>query len=149
MSFRVNFDDPLDFVPQNYKPLNKIAGLYFISVPKRKISYPFRDSRLIYIGMSEKITNSMYSRLSDHYEGRSGNIGLTNYRKMDSLVFTYLNFEVVRSFWNTRVEDLESAFIIDFVKKFGVYPICNNKTGSFNLTGEVSDHIEIDWDYFD
>lgn len=149
MSLTINFDNPQDFEPRRFSSLNRVCGLYFIFLPQRKIAYPFKDSRLIYIGMSEKVTNSIASRLSDHYDGRSGNFGLKNYRSSDDLKFTYLNFEIVRPFWTQRVEDFESAFILNFVKKFGVYPICNNKTGFPDFSKNIDSSLEVDWSYFD
>ena len=121
MSLKINFDTPLCFEPPNLKSLKNVCGLYFIFLPHRKIKYPHKESRLIYIGMSEKITNSISKRLTSHYEGKSGNFGLKNYRSTDGLLFTYINFEIVRSFWPRSVEDLESSFILDFLKEFGVY----------------------------
>jgi hypothetical protein len=51
--------------------------------------------------------------------------------------------------WDLRIEDLESYFILDFLERYGVYPICNNRSGF-----EVQDHdlrigIEIDWKVFE
>ena len=148
MSLIINFDAPLVFEPQNFKTLNRVCGLYFIFLPNRKISYPYNESRLIYIGMSEKTTNSISKRLISHYEGQSGNFGLQNYRETDSLFFTYINFEVVRPFWPKRIEDIESLFILSFVKEFGVYPICNNKTGFPNLSNKLENLLKIGWNYF-
>lgn len=148
MSLKINFDSPLEFKPSNFRNLKNICGLYLIFLPKRKISYPFEDSRLVYIGMSEKATNSISSRLASHHEGKSGNFGLKNYRTSDSLKFTYINFEVVKSFWPKKIEDFESAFILKFVEKYGVYPICNNKTGFPELSKELENLLEIDWEYF-
>ena len=148
MPLKINFDSPLAFIRENFRNLNKVCGLYLIFLPKRKITYPYKESRLIYIGMSEKSTNSISKRLTSHYEGNSGNWGLQNYRKVDSLLFTYINFESVRLFWSTRIEDLESLFILSFVKKFGVYPICNNKTGSPDFPDDLESLLNIDWNYF-
>lgn len=124
-------------------------GLYFIFLPKSEIQYPFKKSRLIYIGMSEKRTNSIGNRLSDHFDGKSGNPGLVNYRKAESLNFTYINFEMLKNVWSQRIEDLESYFILDFVKHYGVYPICNNKTGFEVLKSDLDIKLEIDWSYFE
>jgi hypothetical protein len=99
--------------------------------------------------MSEKRTNSIGKRLSDHYDGKSGNPGLVNYRKVEPLYFTYINFEMLRKFWELRVEDLESYFILDFVNHYGVYPICNNKTGFEILEIDLNINLEIDWSYFE
>ncbi|HEX9667814.1 MAG TPA: hypothetical protein VGA95_14800 [Thermodesulfobacteriota bacterium] len=99
--------------------------------------------------MSEKKTNSIGKRLSDHYEGSSGNEGLVNYRKTEGLYFTYLNFEMLKQLWNYRIEDLESYFILDFLKIYGVYPICNNKTGFEIKEIDLPVILEIDWNYFE
>ena len=113
----------MSFEPFNIKPLNGIAGLYFIFTQSIDIQYPFEKSKLLYIGMSEKKTNGIGNRLTGHLEGKSKNMGLVNYRKAEQLFFTYINFEMLRKFWNYRIEDLESYFILDFVEKYGVYPI--------------------------
>jgi len=142
------FDSPKDFVPENIRPLNGIAGLYFIFSKSIDINYPFDVSKLLYIGMSEKKTNSIGSRLIGHYDGKSKNVGLSSYREVEPLFFTYINFEMLRSIWDFRVEDLESYFLLDFVKKYGVYPICNNKTGHEILKREIITSFKIDWEYF-
>ncbi len=56
------FDIPKSFEIQNIKPLIHLVGLYFIFTKNTQIQYPFKKSRLIYIGMSEKKTNSIGSR---------------------------------------------------------------------------------------
>ena len=149
MSLKINFDYPINFEPKNFQSLKNICGLYLIFLPKRKVSYPYKESRLIYIGMSEKITNSISKRLMSHYEGKSGNFGLKSYRDIDNLLFTHINFDIVKSFWPKKIEDMESIFILDFVKNFGVYPICNNKTGFPEQIEELKYLIDIDWNYFD
>ncbi|HEY9168458.1 MAG TPA: hypothetical protein VIN72_03130 [Lutibacter sp.] len=142
------FDSPKSFEPANIKPLNGIAGLYFIFSQSIDIQYPFEKSKLLYIGMSEKKTNSIASRLSGHFDGKSKNVGLTNYRKVEPLLFTYINFEMLQNIWHFRIEDLESYFLLNFVEHFGVYPICNNKTGFEILNNTLSTSFIIDWDYF-
>lgn len=67
----IYFDEPKLFEPTNTKALGGIVGLYFIFTQKTFIQYPFDKSKLIYIGMSEKKTNSIGSRLSGHFEGKS------------------------------------------------------------------------------
>jgi hypothetical protein len=147
-SIKIRFKQPQIFEISNIRPLFGLTGLYFIFTDKYKIKYPFGISKLLYIGMSEKKTNSMGNRLMGHYEGASGNPGLINYRKVDTLYFTYISFEMVRQFWKYRIEDLESYFILDFVKKFGVYPICNNKSGYEILEKQIDSEFTIDWQYF-
>lgn len=147
-TLRINFDVPKKFEINNIKPLNGIVGLYLIFTSSTFIQYPFKKSRLLYIGMSEKKTNSIGSRLSGHFEGKSKNVGLVNYRKIDPLFFTYINFEMLKAFWDLRIEDLESFFILNFVENYGVYPICNNKTGFEVLKNDLTVDISIDWAYF-
>jgi hypothetical protein len=148
-NLQINFDTPKQFELSNIRPLNGIVGLYFIFTTNTQIQYPFRKSKLLYIGMSEKKTNSIGSRLTGHFEGKSKNVGLVNYRKIEPLIFTYINFEMLKSFWQLRIEDLESYFILNFVENFGVYPICNNKTGFEVLKNDLEVDILIDWNYFD
>lgn len=142
------FDNPMSFEPNNIKPLKGITGLYFIFSSTMQIQYPFDKSRLLYIGMSERKTNSIGSRLIGHFEGKSKNIGLVSYRKVEPLWFTYINIELLRDIWNFRVEDLESYFILNFVEHYGVYPICNNKTGFKILNNNLTTDFKIDWSYF-
>ena len=103
----IYFDRPMSFEAKNIKPLNGITGLYFIFSSTMQIQYPFDKSRLLYIGMSERKTNSIGSRLIGHFEGKSKNVGLVNYRKVEPLWFTYINIEMLRNIWNFRVEDLQ------------------------------------------
>ncbi len=143
------FNESKKFELENIKPLMGITGLYFIFPENLYIQYPFKKSRLIYIGMSEKRTNSIGKRLTEHYDGQSGNEGIVNYRKVDQINFTHLNFEMLKKLWRHRIEDLESYFILDFVKNYGVYPICNNKTGYEILKSDLDVGIKIDWKYFE
>ena len=146
---KIFFTQPRAFKLDKIKPLMGLTGLYFIFTEKIQIQYPFKNSRLLYIGMSEKKTNSMGSRLVGHFDGKSKNLGLVNYRKTGPLFFTYINFEMLRNFWSHRIEDLESYFILDFVEKHGVYPICNNKSGYDILTKELKANFILDWRHFD
>jgi len=146
---KIFFDLPKIFEIQNIKPLSGLTGLYFIFTDNISIQYPFKKSRLLYIGMSEKKTNSMKSRLAGHFEGKSKNMGLVNYRKVGQLFFTYINFEMLHKSWNYGIEDLESYFILDFVGKYGVYPICNNKSGYEILDKKLKANFLIDWLYFE
>ncbi|MEM2919069.1 MAG: hypothetical protein QXY62_06195 [Candidatus Altiarchaeota archaeon] len=145
----INFDESKKLEPQNVKNLMGICGLYFIFLKKYEIQYPFRKSRLIYIGMSEKKTNSIGKRLMQHYNGESGNIGLFNYKKLDELCFTYINFAMLKNLWSYRIEDLESYFILDFLKNYGAYPICNGKVGLEIIQKEINMIIEINWKFFE
>jgi len=148
-SIKLFFDEAKPFEPRFIQPLNGLRGLYLIFSENINIQYPFRKSRLLYIGMSEKKTNSIGKRLSDHYDGKSGNVGITSYKEVSQLYFTYINYEMLKNLWEYRVEDLESYFILDFVKHYGIYPICNNKTGFEILKNKLDIIIEIDWHYFE
>lgn len=144
----INFDKPRKFEPKHISGLEKVRGLYFIFLTEKVAHYPFKLSKLIYIGMSEKSSNSIAARLCDHYEGKSGNVGLVNYRTVEPLRFTYLNFDTLNGFWSQKVEDLESYFILDFVREHGVYPICNNKTGFPDFDPTKTSRLNINWSYF-
>lgn len=144
----VYFDKPKVFNPINVKSLKGIVGLYFIFTQNMEIQYPFGKSRLLYIGMSEKKTNSIENRLIGHFDGKSMNIGLINYRKVEPLYFTYLNFDILKINWKFRIEDLESYFIMSFVENYGIYPICNNKTDTGILCDNLKIRLKIDWNYF-
>ena len=144
----IYFDKPMSFEINNIKPLKGIIGLYFIFTSSIQIQYPFDRSKLIYIGMSEKKTNSIGGRLIGHFEGKSRNVGLINYRKVEPLWFTYINIEMLKNIWQHRIEDLESYFILNFVKHFGVFPICNNKTGVEFHRNTLITKFKIDWNYF-
>ncbi|MEM3484369.1 MAG: hypothetical protein QXQ64_02990 [Candidatus Bathyarchaeia archaeon] len=145
----INFEAGKRLEPQNAKNLMGICGLYFIFLKGFEIQYPFGKSRLIYIGMSEKKTNSIGKRLMQHYTGESGNIGLFNYKKLDDLCFTYINFELLKNLWPYKIEDLESYFILDFLKNYGAYPICNGKVSSEIVQKEINPIIEINWKFFE
>jgi len=125
---KIYFDESITLEPSNISMLNGHIGLYFIFNPRVSISYPFKPSNLIYIGMSEKKTNSIGKRLLGHHVGSSKNMGIINYQKEQVLKFTYLNFEILESNWKNTVEELENYFINDFIANYGVYPICNNKS---------------------
>lgn len=149
IELKIFFDQPKIFEMQNIKPLKGLTGLYFIFNERIKIQYPFNQSRLLYIGMSERKTNSMESRLTGHFEGKSKNLGLVNYRKIEQLFFTYINFDMLRKYWNYRIENLESYFILDFVDQYGVYPICNNKSSYDIVNKKLNANFIIDWQYFE
>jgi hypothetical protein len=148
-TYKINFDSPAKFEPNNFQSLQGMVGLYFIFLQSKSINYPSKSSKLIYIGMSEMRTNSIGSRICSHYDGTSGNMGIKNYRSIDNTYFTYLNFEMLKNIWKYRIEDLESYFILDFVQNYGVYPICNNKSGFEVLNFDVNLKLLINWQYFE
>jgi len=148
-TIKVFFDEPNQFEMRNIRHLMGITGLYFIFLANTVIQYPFGQSSLIYIGMSEKKSNSIGSRLAGHLDGRSGNVGILNYARFYQAFFTYLNFQMLRRMWPYKVEDLESYFIADFVKRYGVHPICNNKTSLEISQKDLDVDLIIDWTYFE
>lgn len=144
---KIFFDVPRSFTTDNLNILQGITGLYFIFTQNIDIQYPFETSKLIYIGMSEKRTTSIKKRLGGHLDGIS-NVGLKNYGKVDTLFFTYLNFDILKEMWNLKIEDLETYFLHSFVKKHGVSPICNNKLNRAISSENLPIKLEIDWKYF-
>lgn len=145
---KIYFEPPSPLEISDIKLLSGTVGLYFIFTSDLVIPYPFKSSRLLYIGMSERKTSSIGNRLTNHFDGVSGNHGLRNYRKVKPLYYTIINFEMLRKFWQLRIEDLESYFILDFTERFGVAPICNNKMGSEVLQARHGVNFNIDWNYF-
>lgn len=99
--------------------------------------------------MSERKTNSMGKRLQGHLEGTSGNIGITSYNKSNKLLFTYINFDMLIRNWSLGIEPLESYFITSFANRYGVYPICNNKSGCDFSLQKAPIEMEIEWEYFE
>ncbi len=146
---KLYFDEGRKFEIRNIRPLVGITGLYLIYNDEMEIQYPFHKSRLIYIGMSERRTNSIGKRLQGHLEGTSGNEGILSYAKVNGISFTYINFEMLKPTWSLSIESLESYFILDFVKRYGVYPICNNKSGYDIVTADIEKNLIIDWKYFE
>jgi hypothetical protein len=114
-----------------------------------KIPYPFKESRLIYIGMSESRANSIGNRLRDHIAGRSNNTGILGYHKKWKLSFTYLDYEYLKQvFTSVDIESIETYFLEDFANCFGVYPICNNRRGLLEKKHESKHFPQIDWEFF-
>jgi len=144
---KITFHRNYDLAEMYIKTLKGYIGLYFIYMDDLLIPYPFRKSKLIYIGKSDSKQYSIGKRLRDHLSG-SGNIAVSNYVKDYQVSFTYLNFEIFKSFWKKSIEELENYFINDFLEKFGCYPICNNRS-SFELGRVPSEvQLEIDWSFF-
>jgi hypothetical protein len=125
-----------------------LAGLYFIHTFDLTIPYPFRSSRLIYVGMSESKQNSIGNRIRDHESGKSGNPGLTNYIRTRKAQFSYFTFDFLDVLGIPTIAELEGAFLRAFLKDHGSYPICNNQSGIELKTQIVVPPFEIDWQYF-
>jgi len=134
---------------KNFSALVGLVGLYFIFLDDLIIPYPFGESRLIYIGMSESKSNSIGNRLRDHIAGRSKNTGIIGYHKKWKLSFTYLDYEFLKQVFSfLDIESIETYFLEDFAHYFGVYPICNNRRGVSDEEKELKDYPKIDWGFF-
>jgi len=145
---KVKFSRSYELNKTSVKPLKGYIGLYLIYLDKTFIQYPFKDSRLIYIGKSDSKDSSIGKRLLDHVSG-AGNPAIYNYSRKNRVNFTYLNFELFKRFWSKSIEDLENYFINDFFKNFGCYPICNNKSSDQTDNAlEQGIQLEINWNFF-
>jgi hypothetical protein len=140
-------DRPLDEV--SIRSVRGLAGLYFIYLINQLIPYPFRASRLIYIGMSESKQNSIGNRLRAHLAGQSGNPGLTNYICQKGARFSYLSFDFLSVLGISTVAELEGVFLRDFLKSNGAYPISNNQSGIELKEETVAPRFEIEWEHFE
>jgi len=138
-----------NFDIKNFTPLVGLVGLYFIFLEDLEIPYPSKESKLIYIGMSESKSNSIGNRLRDHIAGRSNNAGIVGYNKKWKLSFTYLDYEFLKQvFQALDIESIETYFLESFATNFGVYPICNNRRGALEEIPKLKDLPDIDWAFF-
>lgn len=145
---KISFSRSYKLTSTTVKPLKGYVGLYLIYSDELSIPYPFKESSLIYIGKSDSKQSSIGKRLMDHLSGL-GNPAVHNYAQTNPTSFTYLNFELFRSFWKSSIEDLENYFINDFFRNFGCYPVCNNKSSLENQKQLLSEvRLEIDWGFF-
>lgn len=146
---RLGFIEHHDFDDTSIRLVQGTTGLYFIYLSELHIPYPFKPSRLIYIGMSESKQNSIGNRLRAHKTGQSGNLAITNYAARHGARFTHHSLDILETLGTENVIELESFFLTDFLREHGAYPICNNQSGTFfpepTLTRDV---ITIDWNFF-
>lgn len=147
MTIRFLEENPLDDV--SIRLVRGQVGLYFIYLLTTRITYPFRPSRLIYIGMSESRQNTVGNRLRDHVSGQSGNPGLTNFISRNGARFSHLPEETLRAIGQQSIPELESIFLTNFLSRHGCYPICNNQAGVELATGSPSSDFVIEWSFFD
>ena len=125
------------------------VGIYFIFLKDLSIPYPFKSSKLIYIGMSESRINSIGKRLKNHASGCSNNKGIIGYNKRWGLSFTYIDYDFLKHiFASEKIEDVETFFLEDFADTFGSYPICNNKRGDLGKLSRKNEAPRIDWQFF-
>jgi hypothetical protein len=146
---RILFTQTYSLSEQEIKFVRGVAGIYFIYLTESEIAYPFANSKLIYIGMSESKRSSLSNRLGGHLSGRSGNVGINNYAKTQNLKFAYYSVEVLRNYGNDNLFEIESFFLSDFLKHHGCFPICNGQSG--HKPSETSNPIiaSVDWSFFD
>jgi hypothetical protein len=147
MTIRFLEENPLDDV--SIRLVRGQIGLYFIYLQNTRIPYPFRPSRLVYIGMSESRQNTVGNRLRDHASGQSGNPGLTNYISRSGARFTHLAHETLQALGKNTVPEMESLFLTDFLFRHGCYPICNNQAGLELAADSRSVDVVIEWSFFD
>ena len=145
---RIIFTKNYNLSEQEVKFVRGVAGIYFIFLTNVRIEYPFCPSGLIYIGMSESKQNSIAMRLRGHLTGQSGNAGICNYTKRHSVKFVYYSVEVLRSYGNGNLFDLESFFISDFLEKHGSFPVCNGQAGHQISSNSRKISASVDWDFF-
>ncbi|NVL89551.1 MAG: hypothetical protein HWN69_00955 [Desulfobacterales bacterium] len=144
---KITFPRSYKLTPIAINPLKGYIGLYLIYTDEIEIPYPFGQSRLIYIGKSDSKQYSIGGRLKDHISG-VGNPAVFNYAQNYPVSFTYLNFEIVKSFWKKSIEELENYFINDFLKIFGCYPICNNRSSFEEIQPPTDIELDINWSFF-
>jgi len=147
---KMSFLDHYSFDETSIRFALGTIGLYFIFLSELHIPYPFRLSRLIYIGMSESKQNSIGNRLRAHKTGQSGNLAISNYAARHDTRFTYHSLDVLQAVGTENIVELESFFLANFLAEHGAYPICNNQSGTFfpepSLTREA---FKVDWAFFD
>lgn len=149
MIIRFNKNFVNKFQTSNFTPVMGFVGLYFIYLEDLFIPYPFGNSKLIYIGMSESRINSIGKRLKDHASRRSGNKGIIGYNERWGLNYTYIDYDFLKHiFTSENIEGIETYFLEDFADKFGSYPICNNRRGELDILSKRKDSLNIDWQFF-
>jgi len=146
----ISFPEEYPFSERPINLLRGLIGIYFIYLADTAIPYPFRQSRLIYIGMSESKQNSIGNRLRGHLTGQSGNLGLMNYGMRYRTRFTYQSFELLRVLGTDNLYELESFFLTDFMSSFGCFPICNGQSGIYVESPLIdARRVTVLWESFD
>ena len=146
LEFDKNKIYPLSLI--EIEKLKGLTGVYFIFLNEIFIPYPLNKSRLIYIGMSESIENSLEGRLKSHVSVYSNNAGIRNYFEKYQLFFTFHTIELLKHLSMLDIPALENYFIADFVEKHGVYPICNNRNDLPLTIGQKVNPFEIGWEFW-
>jgi hypothetical protein len=146
---RILFTQTYNLSEQEIKFVRGVSGIYFIYLTDDQIAYPFSGSKLIYIGMSESKQNSLLKRLAGHLSGQSGNAGISNYAKSQSVKFTYYSAQVLSNYGNDNLFDIENFFLSDFLKNYGCFPICNGQSGHKPSEKSIPITASVDWSFFD
>lgn len=144
----ITFPQDYSLDEQSIKLVQGTVGLYFIRLTTLKIHYPFNESGLIYIGMSESRHNSIGRRLRGHLTGQSGNSAIRNYAQRYCARFTYHSFELLRKLGATSLYEIESFFLSDFLRVHGAFPICNNQSGWTIVEPKIAGQITVAWEQF-
>jgi len=145
----ISFPEDYNFSDRSIKLLQGTIGIYFIYLVDLRIPYPFGQSRLIYIGMSESKQNSIGRRLLAHLSGQSGNHGIRNYADHHKTKFTYHSYELLRDLGTANLFEIESFFLGDFLRAKGSFPICNNQSGVLVIEPLMKHgQISVDWEHF-
>ena len=144
----ITFPKDYSLDERSIKLVQGMVGIYFISLEDLRVPYPFRESRLIYIGMSESKQNSIGGRLRAHLTGQSGNYGIRNYAARHKTRFTYHSFQLLQNLGATNLYEIESFFLSDFLRIHGAFPICNNQSGVNIIQPMITGAVTVDWEHF-
>jgi hypothetical protein len=144
----ITFQKDYSLEERSIKLVQGMVGLYFIHLESLRIPYPFTESRLIYIGLSESVHNSIGRRLRAHLTGQSGNYGIMNYAARYEARFTYHSFQLLRNLGATNLYEIESFFLSDFLRAHGAFPVCNNQSGLTVIQPMIRREITVDWKHF-
>lgn len=146
---RITFEESHNLADRAIRLCYGEVGIYFIHLKSQAIPYPFAESRLIYIGMSESVQNSIGRRLRDHLSGQSGNVGIRNYTNVRGVGFTFHTLEVLKHCGTSNLFEIESLFLSSFSDAFGSFPVCNGQSGhEIEQLGARKMGVEVDWDNF-
>ena len=144
-----SFPEDYNFSDRPIKLLQGTIGIYFIYLDDVRIPYPFGQSRLIYIGMSESRQNSIGRRLLAHLTGQSGNQGIKNYADRHRTKFSYHSYQLLRDLGATDLYEIESFFLSDFLRAKGSFPICNGQSGVTVVASLIKEgSVSVDWEHF-
>jgi hypothetical protein len=141
----ITFPQDYSLDERSIKLVQGAVGLYFISLTTLKIPYPFVESGLIYIGMSESRHNSIGRRLRAHLTGQSGNYAIRNYAQRYPARFAYHSFELLRNLGAPSLYEIESFFLSDFLRVHGAFPICNNQSGRTIVAPKITGQVTVAW----